>query len=380
MRRRRPTRATRPRRVVDMAQVRIREAGTAHRLRVPLASRDRRAGEGAGAGVLRQAGRTRVLRRLFVGRLRGPDGGAALPCRLRRHRRRRAGEQLDAADGGRSRRRPRGAQDPASNLPPAALGLLHRGALAACDAHDGVADGVLDDPRRCKFDPATLSCRRDQPSATCLTPAQVDAARRVYGGLKDPRTGAQLYPGLAPGSEPFWPHRDPANPFPIPLSHYKWLVFGDPNWDWKTFDFADPDDYQAHLKAEAKFAPIMNATNPDLRAFRQRGGKLLQYHGWNDQLIAPQNSIDYYESVQAFFGPRRRTCTELLSAVHGARHGALQRRHRAEHVRHAGRARSSGSSAASRPTRSSRRARSTASRSAASAVRVSENRRVRGQG
>ena len=192
-------------------------------------------------------------------------------------------------------------KDPAAHLTLPALGLLHRSALAACDSADGVSDGVLNDPRQCKFDPAQLTCT-DKAAASCLTKAQVDAARRVYGGLKDPKTGAQLYPGLAPGSEPFWPHRDAANPFPIPLSHYKWLVFGNPDWDWKTFDFADPDDYQAHVKAEAKFAPILNATNPDLRAFRERGGKLLQYHGWNDQLISAQNSIDYYESVLSFFG------------------------------------------------------------------------------
>ena len=193
-------------------------------------------------------------------------------------------------------------KDPATQLPPPALGLLHRGALAACDSADGISDGVLDDPRQCRFDPAQLVCKDNNVSASCLTEAQVNAARRVYGGLKDPKTGAQLYPGLAPGSEPYWPHRDAANPFPIPLSHYKWLVFGNPDWDWKTFDFADPDDYQAHVKAEAKFAPILNATNPDLRAFRERGGKLLQYHGWNDQLISAQNSIDYYESVLSFFG------------------------------------------------------------------------------
>ncbi len=207
-------------------------------------------------------------------------------------------------------------QDPASHLPPSALGLLHRAALAACDSSDGVVDGVLDDPRRCKFDPATLTCTASQAPATCLTPAQVEAAGRVYRGLKDPNTGAQLYPGLAPGSEPFWPHRDAANPFPIPLAHYKWLVFADPNWDWKTFQFTDPADYQAHVKAEAKFAPILNATNPDLREFRQRGGKLLQHHGWNDQLISPQNSIDYYESVLAFFGAgqdRTRTLGDVQS-------------------------------------------------------------------
>jgi feruloyl esterase len=193
-------------------------------------------------------------------------------------------------------------KEPPSNLPLPALGLLHRGALAACDAADGVADGVLDDPRACRFDPGQVACSAGQAPPACLTPEQVAAARRVYGGVKDPVTGAQLYPGLARGSEPFWPHRDPANPFPIPLSHYKWLVFSDPNWDWRSFEWTDAADYQAHVKAEARLAPILNATNPDLHEFRRRGGKLLQYHGWNDQLISAQNSIDYYESVRSLFG------------------------------------------------------------------------------
>jgi feruloyl esterase len=193
-------------------------------------------------------------------------------------------------------------RDPASHLPAAALGVLHRAVLASCDAADHVTDGVIDDPRECRFDPASLACRSGVPADRCLTAPQIEAARRVYDGPKDPRTGARLYPGLARGSEPYWPHRNPATPFPIPISHYKWLVFGNPDWDWKTFDFRDPEDFAAHTAAEAKLAPIMNATNPDLRAFRERGGKLLQYHGWNDQLISAQNSIDYYESVEAFFG------------------------------------------------------------------------------
>jgi feruloyl esterase len=191
-------------------------------------------------------------------------------------------------------------KEPASNLPTSALGLLYRAVIAACDGADGVSDGVLEDPRECRFDPGTLQCGANESADTCLTPAQVTAARRVYNGVKDPTNGAQLYPGLAPGSEPFWPHRDPANPFPIPIAHYKWLVFADANWDWRSFDFAAPAGHEAFLKAEAKYAPLLNATNPDLREFRKRGGKLLQYHGWNDQLIAPQNSIDYFESVLAF--------------------------------------------------------------------------------
>jgi len=206
-------------------------------------------------------------------------------------------------------------KDSASNLPPSALGLLYRAVLAACDRTDGVADGVLEDPRRCRFDPSALRCAANQAPGPCLTSAQVEAARRVYGGVKDPMTGAPLYPGLAPGSEPFWPNRDPANPFPIPIAHYKWLVFADPNWDWRTFQFTDPAGYQAFRKSESTFAPVLNATDPNLGEFRRRGGKLLQYHGWNDQLIAPQNSIDYYESVISFFGGDRQDRTGTVREV-----------------------------------------------------------------
>ncbi len=206
-------------------------------------------------------------------------------------------------------------KDPVSLLPQAALQLLSRSAVAACDKLDGVEDGIIDDPRQCSFDPAALKCAADQSPDTCLTPAQIETARRVYRGLKDPRTGAQLYPGLERGSEPAWPNRNPANPFPIPVSHYKWLVFADPNWDWRTFQFSNPANYQAFLEGESKFASLLNATDPNLRAFRQRGGKLLQYHGWNDNLIAPQNSIDYYESVVRFFGGARQDRAAALRDV-----------------------------------------------------------------
>src|SRR5262245_54629025 len=145
-------------------------------------------------------------------------------------------------------------KDPASNLPASALGVLYRGMLAACDPGDGVLDGVVEDPRRCRFDPATLQCSANQKPETCLSAAQVEAAKRVYRGAVDPKTGTRVYPGLSFGSEPFWPNRDPGSPFPIPISHYKWLVFADPNWNWRSFDWSRPPGYASWCKAYAEFA------------------------------------------------------------------------------------------------------------------------------
>ena len=110
-----------------------------------------------------------------------------------------------------------------------------------------------------------------------------------------------IYPGLAPGSEPFWGALvNPARPFPIPQSYYRWIVMGDSTWDWKSLDLSTPAGYAVQREAEAKYDPVLAAVNPNLRDFKAHGGKLIQLHGWDDQLISPQNSIDYYESVIAF--------------------------------------------------------------------------------
>jgi feruloyl esterase len=94
-------------------------------------------------------------------------------------------------------------KDEASYIPPAKYPAIHAAVLAACDAYDGVKDGVLEDPTRCHFDPGVLACK-DGDGPSCLTAPQVEAARKIYSGPVNPRTKQQIFPGLEPGSENGW--------------------------------------------------------------------------------------------------------------------------------------------------------------------------------
>jgi feruloyl esterase len=182
-------------------------------------------------------------------------------------------------------------KDEASYIPPTKYPLIHDAVLEACDALDGVKDRVLENPRRCKFDPKVLECKgADGPR--CLTVPQVEAARKIYSPATNPRTGKQIYPGLEPGSELGWADKAGPEPSPVATAHFRYVVLQDPKWDYKTFNF----DSDVAL-ADRIEGPIVNATDPNLKAFFRHSGKLLQYHGWSDPLISPQNSINYYESV-----------------------------------------------------------------------------------
>jgi feruloyl esterase len=189
-------------------------------------------------------------------------------------------------------------KDEATRLSPAKLAALNAGVLAACDAADGVTDKLVGNPLACRFDPGTLLCSGVETDA-CLTAPQIDAARKIYAYSTNPRTKEKIFPGMAPGSEITWTALVGKQPFSIPVDFYKYFVYENPDWDWKTFDF----DKDVAL-ADEKFAKLLNAVDPDLSAFKKRGGKLIMYHGWNDQLIQPYNSIDYFTSVQAKMGAR----------------------------------------------------------------------------
>jgi feruloyl esterase len=191
--------------------------------------------------------------------------------------------------------------EPADVIPQVKYGLIHHAVLAQCDALDGVKDGILEDPRRCPFNPDVLQCKGED-AESCLTVPQVAALTRAYAQARNPRTGEEIYPGLSIGSELGWARLP--QPFGIAETHYKYIVAKDPAWDFRAFNL---DSDVAKADAIDLAGGQFRAVDPDLTAFKKRGGKLLQYHGWNDQQISPQNSINYYETVVRRLGSARAT-------------------------------------------------------------------------
>ena len=208
-------------------------------------------------------------------------------------------------------------RDETTRIPSSKYPALHRAVLEACDGLDGVRDGVLEDPRRCTFDPAVLACKgADGPD--CLTAPQVATARALYSPVVQPTTKAEIFPGLMPGTEMSWD--TPAGPQPraTQLDLLTYVVFRDPKWNYKTFDV--DRDYPRALKTDAEGSTTA-ATDPDLTPFVRRGGKLLLYHGWADPNIMPLNTVHYYEAVtRALGGTARADDSVRLFMIPGMGH------------------------------------------------------------
>lgn len=193
-------------------------------------------------------------------------------------------------------------KDPASSIPPPKLAMLHKAAIEACDAVDGLKDGLIGDPTRCKFDPSALLCKGPESDA-CLTAPQVAAAKAVYGPFENPRTHKQIYPGLEPGSELGWAAFTGPQPFPISNDYFRYVIHNEPAWDFRTFD----PDRDVALAEKLDRDNILRAVDPDIKKFVSRGGKLILYHGWADNLIAPLNSVNYFNSVAGKLGGMEKT-------------------------------------------------------------------------
>lgn len=188
-------------------------------------------------------------------------------------------------------------ETPESFIPAEKYPLIHGAAMAACDARDGLEDGLISDPVACDFDPAVLQCEAGDAS-DCLTEPQVVAARKIYATVTDPRTGEVLTAGLEPGSELHWGGVAGRDPHYMYLSLFQHVVFPNEDFDYRDIDVA------AHLdRARAADGGVLAAVDADLSPFVGRGGRLLIYHGWADQNIPPLGSVDYYEQLVETMGP-----------------------------------------------------------------------------
>lgn len=201
--------------------------------------------------------------------------------------------------------------NPASWIPPAKLPAIKSAVLAQCDALDGVVDGILGDPRQCRFDPSVLQCT-GVDGDDCLTAAQLTALRKVYVGAISPTTGQRVYPGyeLADATDPNFTNYIIGTQPLVPTSFMGvagntfWANMvhetGDAAYDFRSFD-VDRDVALADSRPvlDGTLADAIDATNPDLGRARERGVKILMYHGWEDPVVPARGVIDYYERVVA---------------------------------------------------------------------------------
>jgi feruloyl esterase len=197
-----------------------------------------------------------------------------------------------------------------------ALELVHSAALARCDRDDGVKDGIIGNPPACHFDPGDLVCKAGQ-TRKCLAVSQADTVRKLYAGPMTSKGQKTSTGGFLPGSEllweEFWPPESTAQYFKYGMPGYS----TGPQWKYTDFDF--DRDYQ-----RLGGTPWYDNDNPDLRKFKQAGGKLIVYHGWADTVDLPGAVTDYYEAVERAMGGRAATQSFFrLFMVPGMNHCTL---------------------------------------------------------
>ena len=206
-------------------------------------------------------------------------------------------------------------KDPASHIPPAKFMLVNKAVLTACDAKDGVKDGIIGDPRTCHFDPAVLLCKSGD-AADCLTAPQVTALRAIYAGPKDPRTGKSIFAGFEPGSEAQLPIQTQGpEPFGVATTFFSDLVFKNPGWNFKSFDY----DKDVTLALDAA-SEVLDVPPTGLDAYLSSGHKLLLSHGWADGLIPPANTVAFYTALVDHIGKRKAGKATRLFMIPGMGH------------------------------------------------------------
>ncbi|MGH8125673.1 MAG: tannase/feruloyl esterase family alpha/beta hydrolase [Rhodanobacteraceae bacterium] len=216
------------------------------------------------------------------------------------------------------------ASSPKGYIPPAKLPIITRAALAACDAGDGVVDGVIGDPLRCRFNPDVLLCKRGSAPDECLTASQVATVRAAYDGTRG-HTGKRIFPGVMPGAEDVanggwgvWITGEQRG-----KSFYEFFVdnyFRNMVYDNRKWQLAGANIDAALALAQRRTAVAMNAVDPDLQPFFSGGGKLILYHGWADPAISPLATVHYFDAVTRTVGNRAAEASMRLYVVPGMLH------------------------------------------------------------
>ena len=211
--------------------------------------------------------------------------------------------------------------DPRAYFSDLKLRAIQKASLDACDALDGVTDGIVDDPSKCHFDPEVLACKGEE-TLNCLTPPQIGALKSIYNGAIDGQ-GRTVFPGFTAGDESGWEQwivgQDPTDSAGLRYveNYFRYIVTGDPKWNLLT---ADPGD--SFRQSAEKGAADLDSNNPDLGKFAANGGKLILYHGWDDQAISPWSTINYYKSVQQQVGAAKVDSFLRLYMAPGVEHCA----------------------------------------------------------
>ena len=197
-------------------------------------------------------------------------------------------------------------RDPKAYIPAEKFSMLHQAVLAACDAQDGVKDGVIENPMKCKFDPQVLACKEgDGPN--CLNAEQVETARMMYAGPVE--HGKNLFPGVEPGSETGWNTLAGAKPMSLAVEVYKYAAgkyAANPNWDINDFKLSDIDQF------EKQNGTVVDSVDPNLKPFFEVKGKLLMYHGWADPGVPPMGTVNYFHNVTKTVGSEAEASMRLF--------------------------------------------------------------------
>jgi len=211
---------------------------------------------------------------------------------------------------------------PATYMSGNQMRALESAAVTACDADDGVRDGVIGDPSKCRFDPSVLLCNGIE-NGNCLTEPQIAGLKKIYQGARNSK-GELIHPGYVPGGEaglggwPLWItglQQGRSMQHAFGEGFFADMMFQNPAWDYKKFDF-DRD----MKSTDDKMGPLFNATDANLEKFEKRGGKLILYHGWSDAAISPLNSVNYYNSVVEKLGRKQAGEFVELYMVPGMQH------------------------------------------------------------